>query len=71
LPPVADPEDTRIEPDAPELVVPDENTRLPLTPDVPAFSVFTRTQPEEVAVPTPVDIDTLPPVLAELPPEFM
>ena len=51
-------------PEVPELVVPVENLRAPLTPFVPAFTVFNITEPLDVSRPAPVDKEIDPPVAA-------
>ena len=53
-------------PEEPLLVVPDVKDNMPLTPFVPAFIVFTMTAPLESVVPSPVAIETAPPVFAKL-----
>jgi hypothetical protein len=76
LPFVADPVLRRIAPLAPPLVVPDVKVSSPLTPETPAFAVFTRMEPLDLVVPCmalrlivppvssfvlPVDTETSPP----------
>ena len=61
-PPKALPEDTKKDPDVPLLVVPDENMRAPLLPDVPEFSVLTVIQLLVVVDPDPVLSESDPPV---------
>ena len=51
-----------IAPDAPELVVPVENDKEPLTPLVPASVDLIFNDPDDEAVPTPVLKLTAPPV---------
>ena len=58
-------------PDDPELVVPVENDIVPLTPRVPPLAVRSTTAPLDFTVPNPDDIDTDPPVTAELVPAVM
>ena len=53
-------------PEEPLLVVPDVNDNMPLTPFVPAFIVFTMTAPLESVDPSPVAIETAPPVFGKL-----
>lgn len=54
----------------PELELPVLNTKVPLTPAVPAFDVCTSNDPLLVAEPTPVVINTRPPVAdADVPAE--
>jgi hypothetical protein len=67
-PPVADPVSTAILPDAPDEVVPVENLKDPLTPVVPAFTVFMLIFPLDVAVPVPDVRHTAPPESAVLVP---
>ena len=62
LPTVAAPVESAREPEAPELVVPDANVRVPLVPATPLFTLRTTTAPELFAVPTPLSIRTAPPV---------
>ena len=50
----------------PLLVVPEVNDNMPLTPVVPAFMVFTITAPLVSVVPSPVAIDTAPPLKGKL-----
>ena len=63
LPFVAVPVANVIDPDAPRLVVPDVNESAPLTPDVPAFTVFITMPPLDDEVPSPDDNDNAPPVI--------
>jgi hypothetical protein len=56
------PVDTAIEPELPLLVVPELNTKAPLIPFAPAFTVPTVMAPLVVAVPAPLLIVTAPPV---------
>ena len=62
LPVSAAPVDICISPEEPELVVPDKNDKEPLTPVVPALSVFTIILPDDDLVPTPVVKLAKPPV---------
>ena len=57
FPTVADPVANWIAPEAPELVVPVEKDKCPLTPVVPASTVLTTTEPLDEVVPAPVDSD--------------
>ena len=52
----------RIDPLAPEEVVPVEKTSSPLTPLTPAFKVRMITLPEDDSVPNPLIIEMEPPV---------
>ena len=63
LPLVAVPVANVMDPDAPRLVVPEVNDNAPLTPKVPAFTVFMMIAPLLEAVPSPVDNDNAPPVI--------
>ena len=51
-------------PEVPSLAVPVENVNDPLTPEVPALTVCTTTEPLEVSRPAPVDNEIEPPVAA-------
>jgi hypothetical protein len=55
-----------MDPDAPRLVVPEVNDNAPLTPKVPAFTVFITMPPLVTSVPNPVDSDIAPPVPADV-----
>ena len=55
-------------PELPELVVPELNTSMPLTPAVPALADLMLTMPDVVAVPSPDAMLTVPPVLTVLRP---
>ena len=63
LPVTAFPVDIVTAPDEPELVVPVAKFKCPLTPVVPASTVFTINPPLEDVLPLPVLIDMKPPVL--------
>ena len=65
---MASPLPIKILPEDPLLVVPDVKLSLPLTPDVPAFTVRTMNDPLDVSVPSPVVSDTAPPVNGVLSP---
>jgi hypothetical protein len=53
-------------PDDPLLAVPEEKDKAPLTPETPALAVWNKIKPLDVAVPSPVDKDTAPPVRGSL-----
>jgi hypothetical protein len=57
-----------MEPEDPELVVPELNVRTPLTPPVPALAVLIVIAPLVVAPPWPLVIPTAPPVVIVLSP---
>jgi hypothetical protein len=67
-PATAAPVFNEIDPDAPELVVPDVNDKLPLIPLVPASGVRSTTSPLDLAVPKPDAIEMCPPVFVVLMP---
>ena len=58
-------------PELPELVVPVENFKDPLTPATPALAVWNTTAPLDVAVPVPLFNETAPPVANALIPLVM
>jgi hypothetical protein len=66
---VAAPEPKASAPLFPWLEVPDENTKIPLTPSNPELAVRMRTLPLVVAVPSPLATLNEPPVLTVLRPE--
>jgi hypothetical protein len=68
LPPVAEPEPTRIDPVVPELDVPELKDRSPLTPLVPAFAVAIVMAPLVLAMPWPLVTPIAPPVRTVLSP---
>ena len=53
-------------PDVPLLAVPDVKDNIPLTPDTPAFIVFTMIAPLVSVVPSPDAIDMAPPLNGSL-----
>jgi hypothetical protein len=55
-------------PELPELVEPELNTSMPLLPAVPALADLMLTMPDDVAVPSPDAIETVPPVSTVLRP---
>jgi hypothetical protein len=65
FPAVAAPVIIDTSPDVPELVVPEEKRKCPLIPVSPALTVRKTIDPLLVAVPNPVDMDTVPPVFAD------
>ena len=66
VPAVAAPDPIQTVPVVPELEVPELNVSAPLAPIVPAFAVRTTIRPLVVAVPSPVVIETEPPVTTVL-----
>ena len=62
VPPVAGPDPTNMDPLLPSLVVPDENATSPLAPAAPEFADLMVNAPDEVAVPSPLDMYMTPPV---------
>ena len=66
FPPVAAPVPMEIEPELPELDVPELNTSTPLTPVAPAFALRIVIAPLELATPAPELTPTAPPVCTVL-----
>jgi hypothetical protein len=69
LPDKDKPDPIKIEPLTPTLAAPVLSTTIPLTPEVPAFAVCKSNAPLLVVVPTPLVIDTRPPVADDDAPE--
>ena len=69
-PPVAAPVPIKMLPVLPPLLDPVLKYNDPLTPAVPAFKLRITTAPLDVAVPSPDDTRTAPPVFAVLRPAF-